>query len=199
MSEKNINSLLFDFIVNQVNSNKWSKVDGKEVINFSCAPMKTHDEIKFSHVKLTVEKINKKYKGSVVFESDLPFMRECEEDEDNIDYDEVNEQTFYTNVYNKLGKCIKKLLELYESITLCKSCNCIVLKDNCCDKSVCSTCLLQIFYQQKNTDEKVCSICLDENACLLPYTLSCDHSFHFGCLAKMRDNKCPLCRKEFKI
>lgn len=202
MSTENINSLLTDFIINQVNNNKWSDINGKKVINFTCSPMQTNFPIHFSHVKLSIEKINEKYKGSVLFESDLPFMRPYDEDDDDVDYDEMNQQTFYTNAYSKLGKCVKKLLELYDTITLCRSCNSIYQNEQNNNSSVCCTCLLQIFYHRNSKhpqDANTCSICLDENASLLPYTLKCDHTFHFSCLAKMNDAKCPLCRREFKI
>jgi hypothetical protein len=42
-----------------------------------------------------------------------------------------------------------------------------------------------------------CSICLenmDENKKHI--TLLCNHKFHFDCLINVKNNKCPLCRKQ---
>ena len=40
-----------------------------------------------------------------------------------------------------------------------------------------------------------CSICLEQlekNTNMIK--LSCDHEFHYNCLIKVENNKCPLCR-----
>lgn len=45
---------------------------------------------------------------------------------------------------------------------------------------------------------EVCSICL-ENLKDNDIILSCKHIFHLECLIKLKQFKCPLCRKKFNI
>jgi hypothetical protein len=188
-------SLLYNLLLNETAKDQWISIDGKKVLNFQCFPLKTNSITKFSYIKISIEKdSNTNFKGAVSFESNLSFMKQVEDDEESDDEsEEINQMTFYTNVYTKLHKCIKKTIELLESITTCQSCNKIYKKNT---TNLCTSCIIQLHFHKYKTD---CSICYDENAQLLPYTLSCDHTFHFSCLAKMKHYKCPLCRKEFNI
>ena len=45
-------------------------------------------------------------------------------------------------------------------------------------------------------DDELCSICLErlKNGAYLSKT-QCAHVYHVGCLLKVRDSKCPLCRR----
>lgn len=193
---KSEDSLLYNLILNETSKDKWISVDGKKVLNFQCFPLKTNTANKFSYIKISIEKdTNSNFKGSVAFETTEPFMKQVDDEEDSDDEsdEEINQMTFYTNFYKKLHKCIKKTIELLESISTCQSCNKIYQKNN---TSICTSCIIQLHYNKYNTE---CSICYDEKANLLPYTLSCDHTFHFSCLTKMKQYKCPLCRKDFEF
>lgn len=44
------------------------------------------------------------------------------------------------------------------------------------------------------TPELECAICLDPIDIESQKTTECNHTFHRGCLAQIRNNKCPLCR-----
>ena len=61
------------------------------------------------------------------------------------------------------------------------------------------------FSEEKEIEIDKCAICLDEiNLENSVVTLLCKHQYHLNCLFKMLNssqqfNKCPLCRKQFKI
>jgi hypothetical protein len=192
-----MNSHLYNLLLSETSKDNWITLDdNKKILNFSCSPLKTNQPSKFSYVKISIEKDNNaKYKGSVIFETSKPFLKEIDEDEDSDDEEEeeINQMSFSTSLYLKLNKCITKTVELFESISICNSCNKIYQK-NCTD--LCSTCIIQLHYHKYKTQ---CSICYDDAAQLLPFTLPCDHCFHFACLTRMRNYKCPLCRREFKL
>lgn len=189
---------LYNLLLTETAKDNWITLeDGKKILNFQCTPLKTNQTNKFSYIKISIEKDNdSKYKGSVVFETSKPFMKEVDEDEDSDDEEdeeEINQMSFSTSLYTKLNKCITKTVELLDSISTCNSCNKIYQK-NCTE--LCTTCIIQIHYHKYKTQ---CSICYDDTSHLIPLTLPCDHTFHFACLSRMKTYKCPLCRRDFKI
>lgn len=47
--------------------------------------------------------------------------------------------------------------------------------------------------------EEVCAICLEEERKLAVWVdAGCGHRYHHECFSRIRDAKCPLCRKEIK-
>ena len=191
-----MDKILCSHIISEIEKGNWNMVDNKKIINIQCFPLNTKQFLNFSYVKLTVEKNdeNSHYKGSVTFESEISFMRQ-KEDEGSEDFDELNQQTFYTQTYEKLHKCVCSMVKILGKIDLCSSCNNIYQKLND-TTNLCMNCAIQLYVQKPNTE---CSICLDENALMLPYKLDCGHEFHFSCLSKMKHFKCPLCRTGFTI
>jgi len=190
--------ILCSHILSEVEKGKWNELQGKQIINIQGFPFSIRDNVSFSYIKLTIEKDEKEkengiYKGSVTFESEKSYMRQKEEEGEE-DYDDVNQQTFFTARYNKLVKCVTSIVKTLGKISICNSCNNIYEKIN--DTNLCMNCVIHLFVEKPHTD---CSICMDENALLLPYTLKCGHIFHFSCLSKMKHYKCPLCRREFSI
>lgn len=192
----NIDCMLNDYILNQVQNGKWTSEHNKKKINILCFPLKTRGNNLFSFTRISIEKQDNNYKGIIVYESDKPFMKTSDTDEDD-DLENLNQATFYTQIHTKLNKCIISLVKLLSKITLCNSCNNIIECSSVLEKEkkLCSTCLIQLFIEQPKTE---CCICMDDTALLLPYTLECNHTFHFSCIAKS-GNKCPLCRRLFNL
>lgn len=48
-------------------------------------------------------------------------------------------------------------------------------------------------------DSDICSICLEYNNEDNYTCMYCNNSFHNSCVKKMKNNNCPLCRKELQI
>lgn len=192
-----VQDLLKDCILNQIQSGAWQKTreKDKEISNIQCFPFDIKMNSPFSYIKVSIEKFSPnnicKYRGIIVVESSLPFLRQVN-DEPLDDVDLQNQRTFYTSYNPKLLKVIASTLKTLKKISLCKSCN------NITDISgkTCSSCAVQLFMLKEKTE---CCICMDHEDTLLPYRLSCDHEFHFACLAKMTNQNCPLCRKEFSL
>ena len=58
-------------------------------------------------------------------------------------------------------------------------------------KNICKY-LLQNNKKSVNDNCAICLCSLDDEV----FTLPCNHSFHFDCYCKIKNDKCPLCRKE---
>jgi hypothetical protein len=185
--------ILCSHILSEVEKGKWNEVQGKQIINIQGFPFSICSNVSFTYIKLTIEKETNTYKGSVTFESEISYMRQKEEEGEE-DFDDINQQTFFTASYTKLVKCVSSMVKTLGKISTCNSCNNIYEKIN--DTNLCMNCAIQLFVEKPQTE---CSICMDESAFLLPYTLKCGHTFHFSCLAKMKHYKCPLCRRDFAI
>jgi hypothetical protein len=190
-------NLLKDCILNHIQTGSWQKTreKDKEITNVQCFPFDINIGTPFSYIKVSIEKFSPnnicKYRGIIVIESSIPFLRTPNDDPPD-DLDLQNQRTFYTSYHPKLLKVIEHTLKTLKKISLCRSCNNIIDTN---DKT-CQTCAIQLFIQKEKTE---CCICMDHEDTLLPYRLSCDHSFHFACLTKMKNKSCPLCRKEFSL
>lgn len=63
---------------------------------------------------------------------------------------------------------------------------------------MCSDHLNKRFYEliEKTNESVECSICLERICCKNCFTLkSCGHHFHLSCLIRVKDSRCPVCRK----
>ena len=72
-------------------------------------------------------------------------------------------------------------------------------KGICLNKSKCARKIIvgEYCWQHNLTSEK-CSICLDDVIVKDDAELECNHIFHLKCVKKLRNNTCPLCRRELK-
>lgn len=61
------------------------------------------------------------------------------------------------------------------------------------EDGLCESCFV---FSYENEEE--CAIC-KENEPNRWYELECGHVFHMNCIKKVKNNKCPLCRKEIKV
>jgi hypothetical protein len=92
-----------------------------------------------------------------------------------------------------LGELMEKLLDLSgEKYQVCKCGN--VGKFLQYD-GMCKTCLI---WSYKRTEEEGgdCSICYENDGRWIELKI-CKHQFHYGCIKKNNNNKCPLCRREY--
>lgn len=55
-------------------------------------------------------------------------------------------------------------------------------------------CIAEVLRGVFGMQETDCGICLEKGVCL--FSLSCGHRFHKQCGAKLRDHRCPMCRKD---
>ena len=192
-----VQDLLKDTILNHIQTGSWQKTreKDKEITNIQCFPYDINYHEVFSYIKVSIEKYTPnntcKYRGIIVVESSSPFLR-TENDEPLDDIELQNQRTFYTQYHHKLMKVISNTLKTLKKISLCRSCNNIIDTQ----EKICQTCAIQLFMLKSKTE---CCICMDYDDTILPYRLSCDHEFHFACLAKMKNQNCPLCRKEFSL
>ena len=58
------------------------------------------------------------------------------------------------------------------------------------------TTIINPVFKINDDDYNKCAICLENILSDKIIQLDCNHQFHFDCLKKITNNKCPLCRDE---
>jgi hypothetical protein len=99
----------------------------------------------------------------------------------------------------------KEIIDILKQATLCESCNDyrITNDEKFSYKNFCYCCSTTLLYKL-NTDETICSICLENLVDFETYKTKCNHYFHTKCIKNAYNNKinresCPLCRCDLSI
>jgi hypothetical protein len=166
-------------------------------------PYVTHNPYcRFRYAKVIINKMNHSYEATLCVENNnFSLLHEHEDsdsdDEDYEDYDNEDMLQFFFYASNKkLKKCILEILDTFNNVVNCGSCNRIFHKNDLNSQKICLHCLLEFKIQDTSNE---CAICMDSECEKLQYFLPCKHSFHFTCITKLKRFVCPMCRQPFRL
>ena len=119
----------------------------------------------------------------------------CELDDEGIcrmAYQEIHDTVNSDNFDN----CLAKVIDKVNDYIRCYDCAKLHIKYK--RSKICPECNLQKLIDKRSKSLGECVCCTDKMYSRNTNKLKCGHSFHKKCLSKVKNGKCPLCRKEIE-